>query len=92
VLSEQQNGDCNEISIGKELLEKYVRVWMPFSTMGSLLCFASQGRVFFQVRFGDVPANRSLPMPPKEGLLAEPSWTAEETGRLEETFWDRSSS
>lgn len=65
---------------------------MPLSTIGRLVCFASQGKVFFQVRFGEVLANSNLPISPSLGLLADPDSTAEVTGRPEELFFDLTSS
>ena len=80
-------GACNDAKYASSW------VWIPLSTRGRLVCWASHGRVFFQVSFGDVPANSDFPMPPPSlGLLADPDWTAEVIGRPEATFFDLSSS
>ena len=52
---------------------------MPLRRIGNFVCLASQGKVFSQVKVGELPANSDLPIPPKTCLLTEPSLAADVT-------------
>src|SRR6266498_2269380 len=65
---------------------------MPFSTIGSEVCFANQGSVVFQVRSAAVPQNNCCPTPPPPGRwFLSPSFTADVTGSEAPTSFDFSS-